>query len=271
MPELPEVEITRRGIEPFIRGEAATGAVVREPRLRWLVPSDLAASMTGQRVEQVLRRGKYILVEFGNGWLILHLGMSGSLRVIEPALMPEKHDHVDLQFGRYALRLRDPRRFGAVLWHEGPPDTHPLLASLGVEPLSADFSGAFLHSATRSRDIGIKQLLMNHTVVVGVGNIYASESLFRAGIHPRLRASRLSRERCATLVEAVRDTLRAALDAGGSSLRDFVHSDGSAGYFQQQYFVYDRADQPCRACGTAVKTVRMGQRSTFFCPGCQKR
>jgi formamidopyrimidine-DNA glycosylase len=271
MPELPEVEITRRGIEPFIRGEVATGAILRERRLRWLVPDDLAARITGKRIEQVLRRGKYILLDCGGGWLILHLGMSGSLRVIETALAPEKHDHIDLQFGRYSLRLRDPRRFGAVLWHEGSPHTHPLLASLGVEPLSNDFSGAFLHSATRSRDIGIKQLLMNHNVVVGVGNIYANESLFRAGIHPGLRAGRLSRERAGRLVEAVRGTLRDALDAGGSSLRDFVHSDGSSGYFQQNYFVYDRADEPCRACGMAVRTVRMGQRSTFFCSGCQKR
>lgn len=271
MPELPEVEITRRGIEPFISNNVLTGAIVRERRLRWLVPQDLAARITGKRATQVLRRGKYILVGFGTGWLILHLGMSGSLRVIQSDLKPEKHDHVDLQFGRYALRLRDPRRFGAVLWHEGAPDTHPLLSILGVEPLSPDFTGAFLHSATRSREIGIKQLLMNHTVVVGVGNIYANESLFRAHIHPRMRANRLSRERCAALVDAVRNTLRDALAAGGSSLRDFVHSDGSSGYFQQQYFVYGRADLPCRACGTTVKSVRTGQRSTFFCPGCQKR
>jgi formamidopyrimidine-DNA glycosylase len=196
--------------------------------------------------------------------------MSGSLRVVDSGTPPGKHDHVDLVFGSTALRLRDPRRFGAVLWNEGDADRHPLLAGLGVEPLGETFSADFLHLATRGRDTAIKLLLMNAGVVAGVGNIYANESLFRAGIRPRAPARRLSRERCGRLAAAVRDTLVAALAAGGSSLRDFVHSDGASGYFQQQYQVYDRAGLPCRVCGTAIKSARMGQRSSFYCPSCQK-
>jgi len=269
VPELPEVEITRRGIEPFVLGKTITGIVVRNPNLRKRVPRDLARRAMGRRVQRVIRRGKYLLLECDGGTLIMHLGMSGSLRLIDPRVPPEKHDHMDLVFGGLALRLRDPRRFGLALWTEKDPIKHPLLAALGVEPLGEQFTAELMHRITRRRDTGIKQLLMNAKVVVGIGNIYANESLFRAGIHPRARASRLTRARCARLVDAVRETLLAALSAGGSSLRDFVHSDGASGYFQQSYYVYGRAGLPCRACGGAIRTARLGQRSSFYCANCQ--
>lgn len=270
MPELPEVEITRRGIAPYVEGTMATGVVVREPRLRWPVPRDLDRRIVGRTVRRLLRRGKYLLFDCGTGWLIVHLGMSGSLRVTDAGARPTAHEHIDLVFGRNALRLRDPRRFGAVLWTSGDVNAHPLIAGLGIEPLSPRFSGDWLHAATRGRRVGIKQLLMNAAIVVGVGNIYASESLFRAGIAPRTAASRLSRARCDRLAQAVRDTLNAAIAAGGSTLRDFVHSDGSSGWFQQQYSVYGRAGLPCRACGAPIRVVKLGQRSTYYCPKCQK-
>jgi len=271
VPELPEVEITRRGIEPFVLGKTITGVAVRNPNLRQRVPRKLARTLVGQRVKRLVRRGKYLLFECDTGSLIVHLGMSGSLRLTEPQTLPREHDHVDLVFGGIALRLRDPRRFGVVLWNDGDTLRHPLLARLGVEPLDERFSPEFLYRATRGRDVGIKQLLMNAKIVVGIGNIYANESLFRAGIHPRARSGRLSRARCERLVAAVREVLLAAIAAGGSSLRDFVHSDGSSGYFQQHYTVYDRAALPCRVCGAAIRVSRTGQRSSFFCATCQKK
>lgn len=269
MPELPEVEITRRGIEPFVLGKTVTGVAVRNPNLRQRVPRNIARLVVGERVNELRRRGKYLLFECDAGSLIVHLGMSGSLRVVEPRSPPRKHDHLDLVFGGSALRLRDPRRFGVVLWSRGDSARHPLLARLGVEPLGEQFSPEFLFRITRGRDVGIKQLLMNAGVVVGVGNIYANESLFTAGIHPRVRAGRLTRARCARLVNAVRETLLAAIAAGGSSLRDFVHSDGASGYFQQHYYVYGRAALPCRVCGSVIRVARIGQRSAFYCPTCQ--
>ncbi len=271
MPELPEVEITRRGIEPHVSGNVVTGLTVRNPNLRWRVPRDLAAQLVGRRIGRVMRRAKYLLLEAGDGWLIVHLGMSGSLRVLPAGTPFGVHDHVDLEFGAQLLRLRDPRRFGAVLWQKGDAGAHKLLASLGVEPLSGDFDGDTLYRASRGRRVAIKQLLMNAAIVVGVGNIYANEALFRAGIHPLTQSRRLTRERCARLAKAIRDTLAAALEAGGSTLRDFAHADGEPGYFQQQYKVYDRTGEKCRACGTPVRSVRQGQRSTFFCPACQTR
>jgi len=249
VPELPEVEITRRGIEPFVIGKTITGVAVRNRDLRQRIPRNLASILVGQRVKRLVRRGKYLLFECDAGSLIVHLGMSGSLRVIEPGTLPREHDHVDLVFGGTALRLRDPRRFGVVLWKDGDAFRHPLLARLGVEPLGEHFSPEFLYRASRGRGVGIKQLLMNANVVVGIGNIYANESLFKA---------------------AVRDVLAAAIAAGGSSLRDFVQSDGSPGYFQQHYCVYDRAALPCRVCGAAIRVSRMGQRSSFYCATCQK-
>jgi formamidopyrimidine-DNA glycosylase len=270
VPELPEVEITRRGIEPFVLGKTITDITVRNPDLRRRVQRNIARLIVGRRVDRVTRRGKYLLLECTGGSLIVHLGMSGSLRVIEPGMPPGAHDHVDLVFSGKALRMRDPRRFGLLLWNPGDASRHPLLARLGIEPLGGEFSAEFLHRVTRGRNVGIKQLLMNAGVVVGIGNIYANESLFRAGILPRTRAGRLSRERCGRLAASIRDTLLDALAAGGSSLRDFVHSDGTSGYFQQRYYVYDRAAQPCRVCGTKIRVARQGQRSTFYCTTCQK-
>jgi formamidopyrimidine-DNA glycosylase len=271
MPELPEVEITRRGIAPLVADRAITAVTVRNPRLRWPVPADLHELLRGARIRAVRRRAKYLLFDCGRGTLIVHLGMSGSLRVVPASEPAGPHDHVDLGIGGLALRLRDPRRFGAVLWHLGDPACHPLLAHLGVEPLSPEFGGAPFHAATRGRRVGVKLALMDQRLVVGVGNIYANESLFRAGIHPRSAAGRLSLERCGRLADAVRATLESALAAGGSTLRDFVQADGSPGYFQQQYFVYDRAGQACRVCGTSIRRQVQGQRATYYCPACQRR
>jgi formamidopyrimidine-DNA glycosylase len=269
MPELPEVEVTRRGLAPRISGRTISGVVVREPRMRWPVPRGLQR-LAGRKVLGVTRRGKYLLVDCGVGHLILHLGMSGSLRVLPAGTPALKHDHFDLLFGDRLLRLRDPRRFGAVLWTDARPETHPLLAHLGVEPLSQAFDEAALHAMTRGARVNVKQFLMDGRRVVGVGNIYASESLFRAGVSPRRRAGKLTRAESAALVREIKLTLREAIRAGGSSLRDFVGSDGAAGYFQQRYWVYDRGGQPCRRCGAQVKRIVQGQRATYYCPRCQK-
>jgi formamidopyrimidine-DNA glycosylase len=274
MPELPEVEITRRGIEPYLAGNIITGVRVRERKLRWPIPLNLAARVTGRRIARVARRGKYILIDCAEngraGWLILHLGMSGSLRIMDGKAKPQRHDHFDLLLGKRLMRLRDPRRFGAVLWEGGDIARHPLLAGLGAEPLEDAFTGKVLHAATRTRKAAVKLVLMNARIVVGVGNIYANESLFHARINPRTAARRLSLARYEALAAAIKSTLKQALAAGGSSLRDFVHSDGTSGYFQQQYYVYGRAGLPCRNCGTAIRQLRQGQRSTFYCPACQK-
>ena len=268
MPELPEVEITRRGIEPHLKGRTITGVDVREPRLRWAVPPEVRG-LAGCKIVSVRRRGKYILVDCGRGSLILHLGMSGSLRIVQPGTIAAKHDHFDLTVGEKTLRLRDPRRFGAVLWTSGNPEIHKLIAGLGVEPLSPQFNAKQLHALTRGHRLAIKLFLMDAKKVVGVGNIYANESLFRAGIHPRTKSGRLSLERCTKLVTEVKATLKAAIRAGGSSLRDFVQSDGSSGYAQQNYFAYGRSGGPCRTCGTPIRRSVMGQRATFHCPRCQ--
>jgi formamidopyrimidine-DNA glycosylase len=227
-------------------------------------------ALAGRQVRAVKRRGKYLLLDCGDGHLILHLGMSGSLRLVAADSVPGKHDHFDLAVGRQVLRLRDPRRFGAVLWTTGPPELHPLIRHLGVEPLSRDLDGARLHALARGSRVRIKPFLMDGRRIVGVGNIYASESLFLAGIDPRKPAGRLSAASSARLATAIKRTLRTAIRAGGSSLRDFVGSDGSEGYFQRRAWVYDRAGQPCRRCGTAIKRMVQGQRATYFCPACQK-
>jgi formamidopyrimidine-DNA glycosylase len=267
MPELPEVEVTRRGIAPRIAGRMISAVRVREPRLRWPVPAAVRR-LAGRTVRAIRRRGKYLLVDCGDGHLILHLGMSGSLRVVPAGTPAQKHDHFDLVLGDRALRLRDPRRFGAVLWTTGAPENHPLLARLGVEPLSRQFEPARLHALTRAHRAAIKQFLMDAHRIVGVGNIYASESLFRARINPRLPANRLSREQSVRLVAAVKHTLRAAIRAGGSSLRDFA-VNGQSGYFQNRYQVYAREGKACRRCRTPVRRLVQGQRSTFYCPRCQ--
>ncbi len=269
MPELPEVETTRRGIAPELTGLAVTGAIIRNGRLRHPVPDDLDATLAGQRLVAVERRAKYLLFRFATGSLLVHLGMSGSLRIVPAATAPEKHDHLDIVFGPRALRLRDPRRFGLVLWQAGDAP-HPLLAGLGVEPLGETFDGRWLHKVSRGRRTPVKLFLMDAAHVVGIGNIYASESLFRAGIDPTLPVGELGLRRCTRLAACIRETLHDALAAGGSTLRDFVSSNGSPGYFQQQYFAYGRDGEPCRNCGTTIRKRIMGQRATFYCPRCQR-
>lgn len=273
MPELPEVEVTRRGIAPHVEGEVLRRMVVRNGRLRWPVPDELANRCVNLRVLETARRGKYLLLHFSNGTQLIHLGMSGSLRVVDPDDPPSPHDHIDWVFDGSALRLRDPRRFGAVLWHDandGPVLAHPRLARLGIEPLDDAFNGAYLYAATRGRNTAIKQALLAGDIVVGVGNIYASESLFRAGIHPTTPAKRISLKRAERLAATIKATLLDAIAAGGSSLRDFIGSDGTAGYFQVDCFVYGRSDQPCRTCGTPIRRLIQAQRTTFYCPRCQR-
>ena len=277
MPELPEVEVTRRGVAPHIEGQVVEGVLTRRDGLRWPFPADLAGLLTGKRVLGTGRRGKYLLIEFEHGTLIIHLGMSGHLRVLPAGTAHRTHDHFDLILsgpdGSQVLRLHDPRRFGAVLWHsrdDGDPGEHVLLRGLGVEPLGDGFSGALLYRETRRRSAQIKQVLLAGDIVVGVGNIYACESLFRAGINPKTPASRIGRGRYDKLAEAIRDILAAAIVQGGSTLRDFIAVNGQSGYFQQTYFVYDRAGVPCRNCGADIRQIKQGQRSTFYCVNCQK-
>jgi formamidopyrimidine-DNA glycosylase len=275
MPELPEVEVTRLGLLP-VQGARIREVTIRHHGLRWPIPADLPLRLQGQRVLQLTRRAKYILMEIGDtsrqGVLMLHLGMSGRLCLLERYFPHEKHDHVDIAFedGR-VIRLRDPRRFGAVLWLDQEPSQHPLLNSLGPEPLDAAFDANYLYQQLRSRTAAIKPTIMDAHLVVGVGNIYASESLFRARIHPQTPSKQLTLEQCQLLVAEIKATLQAALEAGGSSLRDFFGADGNPGYFQQTYYVYGRTDQACHVCGQLISNIRLGQRSTFYCATCQPR
>ena len=272
MPELPEVETTRRGLLPHTQHRRIVAVIVRNPRLRWPIPDNLAAVTQQQTISELSRRGKYLLIHLGNGTIIIHLGMSGSLRILDSHTPAGVHDHVDIVLDtQQCIRLRDPRRFGAVLWTAQDPLTHPLLANLGVEPLSDAFTGDLLHQKSRGRSSAIKSFIMDSHNVVGVGNIYANEALFHAGIHPALAAGKVSRLRYARLVQSIRDTLSKAIIAGGSSLRDFVGSDGAAGYFQQQYFVYGRTEQACRICAQPIRQLRQNQRTTFYCQHCQKK
>ena len=271
MPELPEVETTRRGIAPALVERRITGVVVRERRLRWPIPDDLEATVCGEIVRSVGRRAKYILVGFDRGTLILHLGMSGSLRILQSGVAPLLHDHWDMHLDTgQVLRFHDPRRFGSLHWTTGDPGAHPLLARLAPEPLGAEFDGEHLFRATRRRTVAIKQLLMDSQRVVGVGNIYASEALFRAGVSPRRAAGRLSRAQCRALALAIKAVLAEAIAIGGTTLRDYVGSDGIPGYFRQKLNVYERAGQPCRRCRTPVRQIAQGQRSTYWCPACQR-
>ena len=271
MPELPEVETTRRGIRAALRGHAITGFLLREPRLRWPVDAALVRSLPGQRVIDVSRRAKYLLIELEGGTLLAHLGMSGSLRVLPANAALLAHDHYDLLLDSgHCLRFNDPRRFGSLHWVQGDPGEHPLLAGLGPEPLEAGFHAEYLADRARGRRVAIKPFLMDQRIVVGVGNIYASEALFRAGIHPRRAAGRVSRDRLGRLVAGVQTVLGAAIRQGGTTLRDYVSVDGTPGYFRQELFVYERAGQPCRTCGNTVRQVVQGQRSTYFCPSCQR-
>lgn len=269
MPELPEVETTRRGVAPLLENQILEEFEVRDARLRW--PVDLPSGLAGQRLLGVGRRGKYLLFRFETGTLILHLGMSGSLRVLAAGAPLRKHDHVELRFRNgQALRFHDPRRFGSVHWHVGDPAEHWLLARLGPEPLDAGFDGVLLKRAARGRRVAVKNFIMDSHVVVGVGNIYANEALFLAGIHPSVAAGRVTLAAYQSLADAIRQVLLAALEQGGTTLRDFVKEDGSPGYFSQSLNVYGREGQPCRACGASLVSVRLGQRATVFCKHCQK-
>lgn len=271
MPELPEVETTRRGIRPALRGHTITRVTIRQRQLRWPVPGNLAALLTGQQILEVSRRAKYLLIETTNGKLILHLGMSGSLRVIPADTPPGKHDHIDLclEHGQ-CLRFHDPRRFGAMLWTREEASDHPLLRTLGPEPLDKGFNGNYLYQVSRGRKRRIRDFLLDGHVVAGIGNIYANEALFTAGIHPMRAAGRIGRERYHRLAEAIDQTLRAAIQAGGTSLKDFRRADGRPGYFRQQLKVYGRAGKACPRCGTNIRTQQAGNRSLFYCPRCQK-
>lgn len=270
MPELPEVETSRRGIEPHILNKKVTDVVIRQKQLRWPIPARLKTGLCEQIIRQVDRRGKYILLRTDAGTAILHLGMSGSLRILPANTPAEKHDHVDIVFGKSVLRLRDPRRFGALLWTSAKPLQHKLLSKLGPEPLSDDFNAPYLYQLSRNRKVAIKTLIMNSQVVVGVGNIYASESLFAAGISPLRRADRISLLRYQRLLDAIKDILQRSIAQGGTTLRDFTQQDGKPGYFQQTLNVYGRAQQPCPHCSVAIKQITQAQRSTFYCPQCQK-
>ena len=278
MPELPEVEVTRLGIQPHIEGLRVSAVNIIDGRLRWPVPSNLNTLLSGQKVLGIERRGKYLLMELDTGYLLLHLGMTGTLRVLPNGDPLKPHDRVTFEFGKLSLRLHDPRKFGAVLWHpksKGPIEGNALLQKLGVEPFSPEFEGELgtevLYQCSRKRSVAVKQFLLAGQAVVGVGNIYCSESLFEAGIHPAKAAGKLTRPQCSRLATAVRLILKKAIAAGGSSLKDFVNSEGDPGHFMVQTKVYDRKDQPCKVCKTPIKQIVQGQRSTYFCPQCQKR
>lgn len=270
MPELPEVETTRRGIEPYLKGQRVSRVIVRERRLRWPIPEDLDVRLSGQRIETVERRAKYLLIGAEVGTLISHLGMSGSLRLVEAGLPAAKHEHVDIELeSGLALRYTDPRRFGALLWSDDPLN-HELLARLGPEPLGELFDGERLYQLSRGKSMAIKPFIMDNAVVVGVGNIYASEALFAAGIDPRRAAGSVSRARYAQLALEIKRILAMAIERGGTTLRDFVGGDGQPGYFQQELFVYGRGGEFCKSCGSTLREVRLGQRASVYCPRCQR-
>ncbi len=272
MPELPEVETTLRGIAPHIQNQTIAHATVRQPKLRWAVPADLSERLQGETVRECTRRAKYLLIRTDTGVLLIHLGMSGSLRVFQGDIpAPDKHDHVDIVFANgTVLRYHDPRRFGAVLWFAGVAEHHELLAKLGVEPLSDAFTPEYLLEKLHGKSRAIKLMLMDNAVVVGVGNIYANESLFEAGVLPNRLAKSLSDDECVLLVAAIKRILQRAIETGGSTLRDFVNSDGKSGYFQQEYKVYGRQGESCLKCGSIIEKSVLGQRGTFYCSVCQK-
>lgn len=272
MPELPEVETTRAGLEPHIKNRVIVKMTLNRRDLRWPVSAELPDAVAGQPLEELERRGKYLIFRFPEGVLLAHLGMSGSIRVADPKEPQKKHDHwlLDVAGGKQ-LRFNDPRRFGALFWVSKAWQEHPLIASLGPEPLSDEFDADYLYHSSRTRKQAVKPFIMDSKVVVGVGNIYASEALFHAGIHPKLAAGKLTRPKCMKLVEQIKRVLDAAIKQGGTTLRDYVNGSGQPGYFQQELWVYGRRGQPCKVCGTEIKELRLGQRSTCFCPACQKR
>ncbi len=270
MPELPEVETTRQGILPFTQGKRISRVIVREPRLRWPVDPDLNTHLSQNIVRQLSRRGKYLLFQFDHGCLLVHLGMSGSLRIEKASSSPRKHDHVDIVIGQDCLRFHDPRRFGSMVWTEQPPLEHSLLAKLGPEPLSEDFTGDYLFSKSRKRSKAVKEWLMDSHMVVGVGNIYANESLFEAGIHPTKAAGRLSKAQCDDLAAIIKRVLQRSITQGGTTLRDFVGGDGQPGYFKQQLLVYGRGGEACTQCQKPLKEIRQNNRATVYCTRCQR-
>lgn len=272
MPELPEVETTRRGIAPHVQGRKVTGLTVRQRRLRWPIPvAALRRQLVGQTIDSVERRAKYLLLGSASGTAILHLGMSGSLRLVAAGTAPQKHDHVDIELDNgYLLRLTDPRRFGALLWTRQDPLQHELLRDLGPEPLGNAFNGAYLHGRAQGRRVAVKTFLMDSHTVSGVGNIYANEALFMAGIHPARAAGRIGRARYDALAAAVQEVLSASIRQGGTTLRDFVNGDGKPGYFSLYLRVYGRGGEPCPHCQTPLKEIRQAQRSTCYCPHCQR-
>ena len=270
MPELPEVETTRRGIAPHITGRTVTRVIVRNPNLRWPVSRRLVQELAGQVIQAVRRRGKYLLLQTDAGTAILHLGMSGSLRLIDAGTPAGRHDHVDIVFAARALRLTDPRRFGSLHWTRRPPAEHLLLRDLGPEPLGTDFSGDYLYQRSRDRKVAIKQFIMNSRIVAGIGNIYACEALYMAGIHPQRAAGRISKKKYTLLAEVIREVLTDSIAQGGTTLRDFVNGDGKPGYFTLHLNVYGKSGEPCISCRVPIREIRQGQRSTFYCPKCQR-
>lgn len=271
MPELPEVETTLRGIEPHISQQTINKVIVRQTKLRWLIPDNLNQILAGETVKHCQRRAKYLLIQFTTGVLIIHLGMSGSLRIFrQPIPEAQKHDHVDFIFNNgTCLRYHDPRKFGAILWYAGVAEHHHLLKNLGIEPLERQFNARYLHHKLSKQTRAIKLAIMDNAIVVGIGNIYANESLFQAGISPQKPAQSLTLDECKQLVTAIKLILKKAIQAGGSTLKDFVDSEGKSGYFQQQYHVYGRHHQPCHQCGQPIHKITLGQRGTFYCPICQ--
>jgi formamidopyrimidine-DNA glycosylase len=270
MPELPEVETTLRAITPYLVGRRITAVIVRNRQLRWPVPAGINRLLAGHVITNIERRAKYLLFELEPGWLILHLGMSGSLRIVRDAAQPEQHDHVDFVFGpALTLRFRDPRRFGSILYTSTSPLRHKLLQHLGPEPLEDDFDGDHLFIRSRGRHQAVKHFIMDSRIVVGVGNIYASEALFKSGIHPRRAAGRISRQRYTLLAQAIRYVLEDSITQGGTTLRNFFSGEGSAGYYRQRLLVYGRNGESCTGCGRPVRKIAQGQRSTFYCSHCQ--
>ena len=270
LPELPEVETTRRGIIEHVKGKVVKQIVIRQPSLRWPISESLCPELTGQEILDVQRRGKYLLLRAETGTLLIHLGMSGSLRILAHLLTPGKHDHVDLLFpDKSCLRFTDPRRFGCFLWHKGEISEHKLLRKLGPEPLTDEFDGSYLHSLSRKRNAPIKSFIMDSHVVVGVGNIYANEALFMSGVHPKRAAGRIALPRYQILANHIKLVLSNAIDVGGTTLRDFTNSSGNPGYFKQSLKVYGRGGAACKNCCTELKEIRLGQRSTVYCPKCQ--
>lgn len=268
MPELPEVETTRRGILAYVEHATITHVLVREPRLRWPVDKHLPKLLKNQRINSLTRRGKYLLFHFDCGCLMVHLGMSGSLRLVKPDVAPKKHDHIDIHVKQHILRYHDPRRFGSMIWTTAPYQ-HPLLVKLGPEPLSDEFTGEYLFENSRKRKKSSKEWLMDSHVVVGVGNIYANESLFTSGIHPLKAAGKLTRQQCNVLCDTVKAVLERSITQGGTTLRDFVGSDGQPGYFKQQLNVYGRGGQACTHCSKPLKEIRQSNRTSVYCTHCQ--